>query len=420
MSSNSQLRRVTGAVALAATAALLAAACGSTSATSTGTLSGPVNIGVLAGFTGTESSFGQAFSEGAQVAVREINDSGGVLGQKVVLYNGDTLSDPIDAVTALQKLINVDKIVGLVGPQTPEIGATQPIIDRYHVIDQFQGGSTDFDHLTDKWVWRASPSDSQEGVAMSLYAIKKGYKKAAIMFSTEASAQTLKPVLAKTFQKLGGTVVSQVDLTVGQPSYRSEIQTVLASNPDVIFTHEDTATAATLFSNFREANNLAIPFIGTDSTTGSDWYKAVGYPVANAHLVSLIGGSEPGGGGDVFNQWYAKVFNHQPLANANYAYDSVMVLALAIEKAGSTDPNAIADATTQVTNPPGQKVSDWATALAALKAGTKINYEGASGPMDYDQYHNVFGPFDAVVVGLDGNLQTVQTFKADELKAATS
>lgn len=398
---------------------MLLAACGGSSSSSGG-ITGTVTLGDLAGFTGPESPFGQAFSEGAQVAVKEINDSGGIRGQKVQVVNGDDLSDPIDTVAALQKLINVDHVAGIIGPQTPEMGAAQPIIDRYHVPDMFQGGSTDFDKLTDPWVWRGSSSDSQEGVAMSLYAINQGYKNAAIMFSTEASAQTLKPVLQQTFEKLGGKVVISVDLTVDQPSYRSEVQQVIAAKPDVIFTHEDIPTAATLFSNFREANNFAIPFVGTDSTTGSDWYKAVGYPVANAHLVSLIGGSEPGGGGDVFNSWYAKAFTHQPLANANYAYDSVMVLALAIEKANSTDPQAIVNALPQVCNPPGQKVSDWATAVAAIKAGTKINYEGASGPMDFDQYHNVFGPFDAVRVDLQGNLQTIKTFTADELKAATT
>ena len=57
--------------------------------------------------------------------------------------------------------------------------------------------------------------------------------------------------------------------------------------------------------------------------------------------------------------------------------------------------------------------------MAALKAGTKINYDGASGPMDYNQYHNVFGPFDAVQVDLQGNSQIVQTFSAADLGAVT-
>ncbi|MDQ2960776.1 MAG: ABC transporter substrate-binding protein [Candidatus Dormibacteraeota bacterium] len=409
--------------------AVFVAACGSSTTTTTtsgsggapgsGTLSGPVILGDLAGFTGSEAPFGQAFNEGCQVAIREINDSGGILGQKVQISNGDELSDPIDAVAALQKLINIDHVVGIIGPQTPEIGATQPIIDRFKIPDMFQGGSTDFDQLKDPWIWRASASDSQEGVAMALYAIKKGYKNAAIMFSTEASAQTLKPVLQHIFESLGGHIVISVDLTTGQSSYRSEVQRVIDAHPDVIFDHQDPATAGTLFSNFHEANNFAIPFVGTDSTTGSDYNNAIGIPVSNAHLVSLIGGSEPGGGGDVFNKWYAKVYSHQPLANANYAYDAVMVLALAIEYANTTDPQAMVNAIPNVSNPPGTTVSDWATAVSDLKAGKKINYDGASGPMDFNQYHNVFGPFDAVQVDLQGNEQIQQTFTAADLNTAT-
>ncbi len=398
--------------------ALLLPACGGSSS-SGGGLSGPVKIGVLAAFTGIYSTFGQAFGEGAQVAAKEINDNGGIQGHQVQIVNGDSVGDPIDAVTALQKLINIDKVAGIIGPQAIEIGATQPIFDRYHIVDMYQGGTVDFDTLTDPWIWRGSASDSQEGVAMSLYAISKGYKNAAIMFSTESSGQTLKPILQQTYEKLGGHVAIAVDLTIGQSSYRSEVARVVAAHPDVIFLHVDPVTAAPLFSNFREANNFAIPFIGTDSTTGSDWDKAVGNQVAHDHLVSLVGGSEPSGGGDVFNTWYAKTFTHQPLANANYAYDSVMVLALAIAKANSTDPQAVVNAIPQVSNPPGQIVSDWATAVAAIKAGTKINYDGASGPMDFNKYHNVFGPFDAVAVDLQGNLQTVKAFTAAELAAAT-
>ena len=58
--------------------------------------------------------------------------------------------------------------------------------------------------------------------------------------------------------------------------------------------------------------------------------------------------------------------------------------------------------------------------MAALKAGTKIRYDGASGPYDYNDQHNIFGAFDVVQADADtGKLVTIQTLSADELKAAT-
>jgi hypothetical protein len=83
------------------------------------------------------------------------------------------------------------------------------------------------------------------------------------------------------------------------------------------------------------------------------------------------------------------------LANANYAYDSVISQALAIDKANSILGPDINAAMTSVTNPPGTACYTYSTCYTMIKAGTKINYEGASGPLDYNQYHNTFGPYAA-------------------------
>jgi len=98
------------------------------------------------------------------------------------------------------------------------------------------------------------------------------------------------------------------------------------AKPDVIFTQTDAATAAVVFQNFKEANNLAIPFVGTDVTGGDDYLKAVTYPVAHDHLISVYGTSVSGQAADEFNKQFAAALgsSQQPLANANYAYDAVI------------------------------------------------------------------------------------------------
>src|ERR1700694_4574438 len=101
MSTRRQGGRVVVTAALCTSAALLAA-CGSGSTSKGGgsggvgpasppnsTLGAPVVFGALAGFTGAESTFGQAFNEGCQVAIKEINDSGGIRGQKIQISTRD-------------------------------------------------------------------------------------------------------------------------------------------------------------------------------------------------------------------------------------------------------------------------------------------------------------------------------------------
>jgi ABC-type branched-subunit amino acid transport system substrate-binding protein len=413
------MKRLTfGTVARVAVAALglavIGPACGSSSAVNTG----PIHIAAVTSVTGTYSDIGHALVEGSKAGIRAVNDAGGVMGRQLVLDVVDTVGDPADAVPAVNKELTTNHPVGVVGPSSLELFALQPIFDRNHVPDMFNGGTTIFDKNTDKWIWRINASDSQLGVALALYAHQKGYTKAALMFSTDESAQTLKPVVGNTFTKLGGQVVADVNVTPNQTSYRSEVLKVVNAHPDVILTQMEPNTAAVAFANFQELNGLSVPFIGTDVTAGSDWIKAVTPALANKVMTSVEGSSQSGAGGDAFMKYNQLVNGHAPLASANFAYDGVVLLALAMQKAGSTSPDAIVGAMTQISNPPGDVVGNYKDGLAALTAGKKINYEGASGPMDFDQYHNVSGPWDVVKAQPDGSVQILVTLSAADVAAA--
>ncbi len=388
---------------------------------STGSSTGPLTMGVLSCFTGTLASLGQAMLQGAQVAQKEINDAGGILGRQLNLAHADTQCDEADAVPATHQLLASQNLVGIIGPETQEINAVAPIVTAAKIPDEFQGGSTLFDHNTNPWLWRNSPSDSQLGVAMALYAQKQGYKNAALLFYSDIAAQTFAHPITATWQKMGNSIVANVTVAPDQTDYRTQVQQIINAHPDVIFTQTDPATAAVLFQNFKELDNLAIPFVGTDVTGASDFLKAITFPVAHAHLTSVYGTSVTGAAATDFNNEFAKLFGSsaQPLPNANYAYDAVISLALAIDRANSTDGSAINKEMNQVTNPPGTQCFTYATCLSLVKAGTKIDQEGASGDLNYNQYHNVFGPYGGFQVDLTGNEQQVALLSAPELAAVT-
>jgi len=410
-------RLVAGSVA----AVFVIAACGNNTTSSGKLPTGPVTMGVLSCFTGTLASLGQAMLQGSQVAQKAINDAGGILGQQLVINHADTQCDEADSVPAVHQLLGASNVVGIIGPETQEINAVSPIVTSAKIPTQFQGGSTLFDKNTDPYLWRDSPSDSQLGVAMALYAYKKGYRKAALVFYSDIAAQTFPPPITNTFTKLGGTVVKSITIAPDQTSYRTNVQDVISSNPDVIFTQTDAATAAVLFKNFKDLNNLAIPFVGTDVTGGDDYLKAITYQVAHDHLISVYGTSVSGAAADEFNKQFAAVVgaNQQPLANANYAYDAVISQALAIDKANSINGPDINAAMTSVTNPPGTQCYTYKTCYDLIKAGTKINFDGASGPLDYNQYHNVFGPYAGFQETVAGQQMKVFPLSAADLAAAT-
>src|SRR5450759_3334711 len=135
-------RLVTTSVA----SAFVLAACGGSSSTSGKLPTGPVTMGVLSCFTGTLASLGQAMLQGSQVAQKAINDAGGILGRQLNLAHADTQCDEADSVPALRQLLATQDLVGIIGPETQEINADAPIISAAKIPDEFQGGSTLFDH----------------------------------------------------------------------------------------------------------------------------------------------------------------------------------------------------------------------------------------------------------------------------------
>ena len=412
-----------------AAAGVLVAACGGTSGASGGgggniktNGAGHIAYGVLSCFTGTLAVLGQAMLQGSQVAQKVINDAGGVLGKPLDLSHADTQCDEADAVPAVRQLLAANNATGIIGPETQEIAAVAPIVSAAKIPTQFQGGSTAFDKNANPYLWRDSPSDSQLGVAMALYAKQKGYTKGALLFSSDIAQQTIPKPIRATWEKLGNTIVSDITVTPGQTSYRTQVQQIISAAPDVIFTQLDPQTAAVMFQNFKELNNLAIPIVGTDVTSGNDYLSAITYPIAHDHLISVYGTNATGAAADNFSSAFTAQNGSAtpPIAGANYAYDAVISLALAMDKAGTTDGPAVIADMKAVTNPPGTACDDYATCLKAIKAGTKIKMDGSSGDLIYNAFNNVFGPYGAFQADATSGAESqVQLLSAADLATAT-
>jgi ABC-type branched-subunit amino acid transport system substrate-binding protein len=354
------------------------------------------------------------------VAASEINANGGILGHKLQIVHADTLGDPVDAVPAAEHMIASSHPSAIIGPGGLEIGSIQRILDANKIPFEFEGGDTAFDNTKDPMLWRDSPSDLQEGVAMALYALQHGYKRAAFMMSSITTAQDFIPYIQGAYKAGGGQIVANVTMTPGLTSYRSEVLKVAQAKAQVIFSQIEPPTAAVMTQNFKEIDNLAIPIVASDTSAAAEWIKAVTPAVANKAIVSAEGATATSPASAVFMKYFKQDFKgQQPLASATYSYDATMALALAMTKAHSTTGPAFAKDIPLVTTAPGTVVYDYKTALADIKAGKKINYDGASGSMDYNQFHNVFGPYQLVKANLSGVEQVVGTVSAAALEKGT-
>lgn len=303
----------------------------------------PIAIGILQAFTGVYAVDGAGAGAGTAAAVGAINRAGGVLGRKLEYFDANTFGDPADSVPALNQVIAVHHVVGMIGPGGATIAADEPIMDRAHIPIMFEGGSTSFDTNTDPWLFRVEPSDDQEGAAIALYAWDKGYRKAAMVFSAIATAQTLVQPIEQEFRKLGGKIVADVNLTPSQSSYSSEAIRVEDAHPDVIFTQMEPTTGSVMTAALEQLGGL-VPMVGTDQTAGSDYYQAITAAVASKSLVSVVGATSGSSGDPGFLSAYAAQFGKQtPIPAADYAYDGTNILALAMDEAKSTSGPAISE-----------------------------------------------------------------------------
>lgn len=386
------------------------------SGTSKSSSGADLNIAVAAPFSGNSSFIGSRFLNGVKVAVNQINNNGGVLGHKLNIVTADTAGDPVDAVPSISQIISTKKPVAMIGPSSLTITSVDKQLEQDHLVDVTLGGTTQLDQMNFKYIFRTSPSDSQMGIAMAYYGIKKGYKKAALVFGSNESAQTLVGPVKDTLTKHGVSVVKNLQIAPDQSSYRSEIEKILSAKPDVLFVQFDPQTASTFFSEWRQLGGGQTPVIGSDVTASSDFIKAITPQYASQVLTSVQGSTSGGSAATEYATFYGQVFNGaQPVTLSNNAYDAVTIIALAMLEAKSTKPSDYVNYMVKVANGPGTKVYDFKTGAQTIQGGATVNYEGASGPDDFNQYHNVTGAFQAVKTDAKSKLNSVMDITPQDL-----
>lgn len=410
---------------LVSAAALLLSACGqavtpsSNSATSSngcGSAGSPLTVGELFPMTGREPFVGQWFLHGAKTALYDINQNGGVMGHKLHAVLGDTAGDTVDAVPAWRQL-DTQNLAFELGPSSLAIMGVINLYDPAHLVDFVEGGTAQLDHMNQAYVFRTTPSDSTMARAMAAFSLHQGWKNAVLLFESTSNAQTVVPPLVTAFTKNGGTVLANIQLTPHQSSYRTEVEEAFAKHPQVVFFQVDPQTMSTLANDVGQLVGWHVPFVGDDSGADINTAKAMGLGVASKWLYGINGAPPSGQSWQHFVSDYQAVWNsNQPVTLSQNTYDAAIIASLAMTEAKSCNPQVWVKHVVDVANPPGVKVDTYAQGLAALKKGEQINFEGASGPDDFNQYHNVYGPWDIVQFDSAGNMHTVYHVTAQQVQ----
>ena len=366
--------------------------------------------------TGARAGVGQGMVTGANLALEIINKNGGVLGHQVKLDPQDDAGDPGDAVPAAQKLINADGVVGIVGPTALTAAVVLPLADKANIPDLMWGGGGSFDNETDKHFFRMSPSDTEQSYAMVVYAHSKGWNKVALAVGNTSADQSLVPGIQVAAQKVGMTITNQVAITIGSTSFRSEIAKLFSSHPDAILAQFDIPSAGVLFGELAQEGLTQTPWVVSNLWYASEFVTSVGKKVASGPI--YIANPAAGGPGEApfLDALKAKTGATQPSNGMEVMWDAVNSWALGVEVAKSYKAPDVMNGIVKAANGPGSKCYDYPTCVGMVRSGKGINFDGSASSVDYDKYHNVFGPFAILQYQADGSAQAVVTLTPEEIQ----
>jgi ABC-type branched-subunit amino acid transport system substrate-binding protein len=416
-------RRLMAVVAPAAVGALLAA-CGSSnpaggtaqadSGSAGGSSGGTLNLVAFDPFSGSDASYGPLALSGCYPAVHLINAAGGVLGHKLNCTSVDTRGDPQDAVPAANALTaHSGNVVAVLGPSSDEILSTINILEQAQLPSFTMSGDSQFDQQTSQYFWRLVPPDADEGYAMAAWATKNGFTRAAAVFASGSQSQADGPSSKAGFKALGGTIVVNISLAPGQPSYSTEAAQVAAAHPQVMFYDAGAPESATFLAELKQQMGKLPPTYVVETEEEPGWIKAVTGAIGAGSLSSLTAfeaatptSTQPGW--QTFSQALSAVNSQVPEASQylhdpftlSY-YDASNLVALAMLEAHSTKPADFNKYIMPLTQPGAGKtvVHDFAAGKKALAEGKQIQYVGALGPIALDKYHNIAAPFVALTEG---------------------
>jgi branched-chain amino acid transport system substrate-binding protein len=390
------------ALAVAGVLTLAACASGGGSASS----SGPVALVQVGAYTGDQAFEAQFANSIDFPALYVVNKAGGVLGRQVSLVQVDTRSDPADALTNMEKTLATSSgIAGVLGPDSTSAATLVPLLNNKKLPMMVAAGESAYDRSSYSYLWRDVPPDPANGKAIALWAKQQGYTRVATVFGTDAGSQGDLPGVVTGLKAVGITLADQENLTPDQPSYRSSAERLLAAKPQAIITESDGPTAATFFGELTQLGKI-VPIIGTSGTPSTSYFSPLRGAIGDANFdkyfrAVVVGNPVANPAVPAFNaavlavqsklakpvsQWENNSFSES-------GYDAVIVLALAMDAAKSTDGSVYNKDIMQVTAPGAGKqvVYTYAAGKAALAAGHQIQYIGASGPILFNAYHNSFG-----------------------------
>ncbi|MFW6338909.1 MAG: ABC transporter substrate-binding protein [Alkalispirochaetaceae bacterium] len=313
-----------------------------------------IHIALSAPITGDWSEFGVNFERSVKLAIEELNEEGGILGRQVRLSVGDTKGNPQEAATLAQRWTDDPTVVAQIGPfaSGPSIAA-QPIYDSAGMVQlsptashtDYAGGSP--------WSFGIVGTQAGEGPFNARYAYEEiGIREIAVLYLNNDWGIDTAEYFSEAFEELGGDVVATESYFDGESDFTAALSSLRDSDADGLFIAS--------FYNDGAAINIQkdrlgwdVPVLGPTSLYSPQLIELGGDAVEGLYTGTGFFTPDPDPQVRRYVEAFEEAYDALPNFHAALAYDSMMLLADAIERAGTTESEAIRDALAETEDFPG-------------------------------------------------------------------
>jgi len=384
-------------------------------------------VGLVMELTGPAGEYGQAGAKSVEMAFRDLNDAGGVAGCTLKADTRDSQTQANVAVDAATQLVQVTKVPAIIGgiisPMT--IPILTSVTGPAKILQVSPASSSPTltelgrEGKTNGVFFRTITSDALQGIAAAKFAIDNGMKKIAIIHQNNDFGVNLVKEFEAPYKALGGEVISVTPYNAKQSSYASEVTAAMTGTPDALYLISDPVDGATIARTWVSQGGVQ-KFLLNDGMNSDDFIKAVG----KEYLGGAFGtssGTSPTPSTEYFNANYKAFSGKDPAAPAaDRSYDAGALVGLAIAIAGGPDAAKLPDALRKAVDPAGEVIhagkDEFAKALKLIGEGKAIRYEGVIGPVDFDQFGDIAGPFRLWQI-VDGTVTTIGEMSTADVEA---
>lgn len=311
-----------------------------------------IMVGNFGSMTGAEATFGISTRDGIIMAVEEWNKAGGILGKQIELKAYDNQGKPEEARLSVEKLINIDNVVAVLG----EVASTRslagaPVAQQYKVPMISPSSTNPLVTQKGDYIFRVCFIDPFQGEVMAKFAFETlKLKKAAILRDSKSDySMGLANYFIKKFESLGGTIVGDEKFVSGDVDFKAQLTSLKQKSPEFIFVPGYYTEVGLIARQARE-QGIKVPLMGGDGWDSDKLTEIGGESVNGSYFSNHYTQEDPRPEVQNFIKNYQTRFGTKPDALAASGYDAARILFEAIKTAGSVEGKAIRDALANTKN----------------------------------------------------------------------